>query len=160
MKRPGTDLLLLAANAASLSAGALWLWTVAAGTQAPVPSRGPDPADAVAPSEPIREREVRADSLAPRPPFNPARRPPAPQPVAEPQVEPPVLVGVVMSASPGALLASASGERSGLTRVGQGFGGWTVVSVQPTQVRLRAGERVVEVPLRAPQRDRPAGRGP
>jgi hypothetical protein len=160
MKRTGTDLLLLAANAASLSAGALWLWTVAAGTQAPAPARDPDPVDTVAVGEPIREREVRSDSLAGRPPFNPARRPPAPQAVAEPEVEPPVLVGVVMSASPAALLAGAAGERSGLIRVGQGFGGWTVVSVRPTQVRLRAGERVIDVPLRPPQRDRPAGRRP
>jgi hypothetical protein len=153
--RLGTDLLLLAANALSLAAGALWLWVTAAGGGAPSPARESDPVDTAA-SQPLREREVRSDSLASRPPFNPARRPPSPQAVAEaPPVEPPVLVGVVMSASPAALLATATGERSGLLRAGQSFGGWTVLSVQSTRVRLRAGERVLDVPLRGQRQERP-----
>lgn len=148
MKRLTVDRLLFSLIALSLVAGAVWLAVVISGAQ-PSEARSSAEAVEVAASAPVTLNSVRTDALLARPLFNPRRRPPEQEAVKQQELQPLTLVGVVLdSERPAVLLEAASGERSGLLRAGQSFGGWTIVSVQSGQARLQAGDRVIDVPLR------------
>jgi hypothetical protein len=152
MKRLTVERLLVALIALSFAAGAVWFGAIFVGAAPLASTPAAEPVDNASGS-PVATQEARIDALLARPPFNPRRRPPERETAKQQELQPLMLVGVVMDAArPAVLLETVSGERSGLLRAGQSFGGWTIVSVQPNQTRLQAGERVIDVPLRSRSR--------